>query len=47
MISNTRSENNIVHMPGRKYVYMQNFTFVGVSVMEFNWKKRKKNMAKL
>ena len=38
-------------MPVIKYVYMQNFMFVGVSVieiLEFNRKKRKKkNMAKL
>ena len=39
-------------MPAIKYVYMQNFMFVGVSVfeiLEFNRKKMKmkKNMAKL
>ena len=40
-----------MHMPVIKYVYMQNFMFVGVSVIEireFNRKKRKKkDMAKL
>ena len=52
-ISNTRSkrvnENIIVHIPGIKYAYMQNFMFVGASVieiLEFN-RKMKKNMAKL
>ena len=38
-----------MHMPEIKYVYIQNFMFVGVSVIEireFN-KKMKKNMAKL
>ena len=44
--------DNIVHIPAIKYVYMQNFMFVGVSVieiLEFNWKmkKKKKNMEKL
>ena len=38
-------------MPPIKYVYKQNFMFVGVSVieiLEFNQKKKKKkNMAKL
>ena len=37
-------------MPPIKYVYMKNFMFVGVSVieiLEFNQKKKKKNMAKL
>ena len=35
MISNTKSKKglqkfkNIVHMPGIKYVYMQNFMFIG------------------
>ena len=59
-ISNTRSERVnenittcIVLMPVIKYVYMQNFMFIGISVieiLEFNRKKRKKkkkNMAKL
>ena len=37
-----------MHIPVIKYVYMQNFMFVAVSVieiLEFNRKKRKKNMA--
>ena len=33
-------------MPPIKYVYMQNFMFVGVLVIEFN-RKKMKNMAKL
>ena len=36
-------------MPGRKYVYMQIFMFVGVSVIEillFNRKKKKKKQKK-
>ena len=55
MISNTRSKSvneNLTILctcPGRKYVYMQIFRFISVSVVEireFN-KKMKKNMAKL
>ena len=40
-----------MHIPAIKYVYIQNFMFVGVSVieiLEFNRKKKKKtNMAKI
>ena len=54
-ICNTRSKrvnDNIVHMPPIKLCIHAKFGvfFVGVSVieiLEFNWKKMKKNMAKL
>ena len=39
-----------IHVPAIKYVYMLNFMFVDVSVieiLEFNRKKKRKNMAKL
>ena len=39
--------NNIVHMPIVKYVYMLNFMFIGVSVieiLEFKKRKKKKNI---
>ena len=38
------------YIPAIKYVYMQNFMFVGISVieiLEFNRKEKRKNMAKL
>ena len=54
IISNARSKEyrKIVHMPGLKSVYMEIFTFVGVSVIEilvFNQKtkQKQKNMENL